>query len=427
MASTGEPDIRKRIEELAKRAHDLRREHTRAALKEWSEDKEGKVPAAFCSGTHANELLTAMGVVSLTPGTISAIAVTRGSAPQFINEADKRGLSPDFCSYSRCFLGMAYLGQGPTGHLRAPDIVITDQSACDAQAMAWEIPSRLYKVPIFRFDGAVRCRELPGKFDKHMLEWRVSELKRLIKFIEEHTQARFDYDKFKEVMVLSTKAHELLKQIQDHRQAIPCPRGFKETASDLFYIAVMPGTQGGVDYFSLVLEEVKERVKNRIGIAAEERYRLFFDGIAVWHAREIFDYLLEKGAVIPFDSYTTCDFSGHMLDGIYCDPEKPFENLALRRIYSTVSTSIEQRLARFERGIKDWHCEGAILFNNRSCRVSSGANFDVARVLRDKFGIPVIEFEGHQADPRGFDGSAIKENLNVFLEALETNKRRRRS
>jgi benzoyl-CoA reductase/2-hydroxyglutaryl-CoA dehydratase subunit BcrC/BadD/HgdB len=193
---------------------------------------------------------------------------------------------------------------------------------------------------------------------------------------------------------------------------------------DVFYTVYLPGKQEALEYFTLLLEQVEEKVKNNVGIARSERFRIFYDNVPVWYHLDIFDYLNELGAPAVFDMYSSWFPLGSDMDGIYFDPEKPFESLALHRLYFPPMLSLEFSLERYVRAIKEWHCDGAILLNNRGCKVFSGGNSLKTQILRDKYGVVTMSFEADQADPRTYNEVEVKSKIDKFIELLEARKRR---
>jgi benzoyl-CoA reductase/2-hydroxyglutaryl-CoA dehydratase subunit BcrC/BadD/HgdB len=59
------------------------------------------------------------------------------------------------------------------------------------------------------------------------------------------------------------------------------------------------------------------------------------------------------------------------------------------------------------------------MFSNRSCRPQSIGQDEVVQMIREKHGLPVLIFEGDQADAEGFNMQDAKNKIDGFVEILE--------
>ncbi|MHA1431042.1 MAG: hypothetical protein ACTSRV_11725 [Candidatus Freyarchaeota archaeon] len=57
-------------------------------------------------------------------------------------------------------------------------------------------------------------------------------------------------------------------------------------------------------FYEGLLSEVKERVKNKIGVIPEEKYRLLWDNIVLWYNVGLSNYFHKYGAVFVLEPYT---------------------------------------------------------------------------------------------------------------------------
>lgn len=416
-------ELRKRLEQRNLQIVQHRKEYTRRYYQDLAEAKSKGIPVAHTSAVGPAELLYSMGFEVCMPENYCTICASKQIAQPFVEAAEQRGFSRDLCSYSRCALGMLFLNNGPYGALPKPDIVIGNPIGCDPYTKWWEAWAKEYQVPFFIFDVPFN---FSGEIQEHELQWVVSELKRLVSFIEEHKLAKFDYAKFQRSIMLAGKAFDLFQEVLNMRKAIPCPRGLRETVGDIFYIVTQVGKQEAVDYMTLLVEDSRERVQHKIGILPQEKFRLFYDNIPIWYRLQLIDYFAQKGAVFVVDEYTNFVWSGYYFIGGRFDPEKPFESLALKLLWVFNNVGLLPILKTYQRCIAEWHCDGAVFFSNRSCKNLSGENIDKAVVLKEKFGIPSMSFEAEMADPRSLYEAEVKARIDAFLELLEQKKEERR-
>jgi benzoyl-CoA reductase/2-hydroxyglutaryl-CoA dehydratase subunit BcrC/BadD/HgdB len=410
-------DIRAQLAQRKRQADELRKQHTKEHYQELAEAKAKGIKVAWTPAGILPELLDAMGILTCSPENYSAICAAKQLAGKFCEAGEMRGLSPDVCAYGRCIMGMMWTNDGPLGPLPDPDVVILDPTFCDAHAKMWEVPAIHYNVPSFRVDGAFR---FDGELKKRELDWRVSELRRLVAFCEEQLGVKFDYDKFKENMRIADQVRTLYNEMQNLRKERPCPRSTRETVADIFYIVTFPHSKAALQYFTLVAEECRERVKHKVGIVENERFRLFYDNIAIWYWLQLYDYFHERGAVFASDAYSNTIFNGFYADGRKMETDDPFEQLALRQIYQQVCTGVIPNVERYAEMVSEWHCDGAVIFVNRGCKVLSSGNLDKSNVIGKRLGLPILEFEGEMADPRSINRAEVEGRASMFLEMLAT-------
>ncbi len=376
--------------------------------------KEGR-PVAYTTALGPTELLYAMGVEVCMPENYVTICCAKQMAKAFCEEAESRSISPDLCSYARCGLGMMYSMDGPMGALPEPDFIVGVVSACDPHAKWWELKARHYNVPLFLIDSPYR---LHGKVEPHHEEWMISELKRLAGFVEEQTGNTFVEDDFRECVRLSGEAHSTFAEIQDLRKHVPTPRGIREMVGDLFYLITQTGRRESVEYYRMVLKETRERVRRGEGVLDEEKTRLYFHNIPLWFNLQIFDWLAAQGAVVAMDFYTNHVWHGFFFDGGRFDSKDPFRDLARKWLFFDNHVGLPVKLSRSLISAREWGCQGAIFFSNRSCKVYSIGQPEQMRALEKELGVRSFIFEAEMADPRSFSMDRWKEHMCMFLDFL---------
>jgi benzoyl-CoA reductase/2-hydroxyglutaryl-CoA dehydratase subunit BcrC/BadD/HgdB len=104
----------------------------------------------------------------------------------------QRGFSQDLCSYARTNLGLFLEGneRAPGGGMPLPDLLIATQTACTTHVKWWETLSHTLKCPLVVVDAGY---PQDGELEDYQKEYFISELKRLVAFIEEHTKPYWAY------------------------------------------------------------------------------------------------------------------------------------------------------------------------------------------------------------------------------------------
>ncbi len=283
-------ELHERLTGRAKRIDQHRRDYTRRYYDEVIQAPSKGIPVCYGVAAIPFELCYAMDVLPCTPENYITICCTKQMAERFCEAAEARGITRDSCSYPRVGLGMMYLEDGPYGALPKPDFIVGMTLCCDAYSKWFDIYASYFQVPEFRIDGPFN---LYGKPKRYEIEWMANNLKRFVAFMEEVTGKKLDYDRLKEVVKLADQACQLYTEIQEYRKAIPCPRDLRETLGDAFYLIVQRGTPQAVEYFTMVRDNVKEMVENKIGVVPDERFRLIYDNIPPWYRLGLLDYFAE--------------------------------------------------------------------------------------------------------------------------------------
>lgn len=373
---------------------------------------------AYCSAWGPTEILYAMDMLPFMPENYAVIAAARQQVVPFLEEAEAKGVTRDVCSYCRASLGMMWLDDGPYGALPRPNLVISYPHLCDPYSGWWELHARHFDAPMFNFDGPFLLTAQP---QEHHLDWVTQQLKDLVAFIEQNTDRRFDYDRFREVVALSAQAKALAWQLQEYRKTIPSPVGLREAVNDIFYLSVFLGRQEAVDYFTLACREAEEKIAQGRGASDEEDIRLFFYNIPPWYCLDQFINLFAgRRAVIVCDYYSGFLWLGDYFDGLELNPDRPFESLARAHLYFSGVVGLDSDMERLGRAMTEWSCDGAIFNICPGCQVHSRNEILKMKKLVEQTGLPVVGYEAAQADPRTYTAEKVSLIVESFLDTLDS-------
>ena len=368
---------------------------------------QGK-PVAWVTVFTPVELLYALGVYPVAPEHFGAMCSARGFILDYLQEAEREGYSQNLCSYSRCSLG--YVLSGMSGLMPPPDILVTFRNSCDVYVKWWQSLHMHLGTPLFV--GETPYVLTSEDLDNYVLDYVVKQLEQLVEMAEEKFGLRLDMEKLVDIVRLSDKASELWLETLKLRRFRPCPLGGRDSASDIFPLVVMQGTKEAVKFYEELLEEVKQKVNVGEGVLENERFRLLFDGIWLWHAFDLIKYFEDKGAVFVYEPYS--DAWAYRLDA-----SKPLESIARKILAMGLNVDIDIRTERFSRSIEEFQIDGAVLFSNRSCKSWSAPQIVTADILSKGFNVPYLLFEADMADPRQYAEAQIKSRIDAFLEVLD--------
>jgi len=372
----------------------------------WDVKTQSK-PIAWITVFTPVELLYALDVYPISPEHFGAMCSARGLVLDYLEQAEMGGYSENLCSYSRC--GLGYTISGMNGLMPPPDILITFRNSCDVYVKWWQSLHAHLGTPLFL--GEAPYVLTGADLGNYVLDYVVKQLEQLIKVIEEKFGLKFDMEKLVQTVKLSDKSSDLWLETLKLRRSKPCPLGGRDSASDIFPLVVMQGTDESVKFYEALFKEVKEKVDKKEGVIENERFRLLFDGIWLWHALDLIKYFEDKGAVFVYEPYS--EAWAYRLDA-----SKPLESIARKILAMGLNLDIDLRIESFLDSIKEFQVDAAVLFSNRSCKSWSAPQLVTADILSKEFNIPYLLFEADMADPRQYSEAQIKNRIDAFLEVL---------
>ncbi len=336
------------------------------------------------------------------------VGIVSNDNQKFISTADDLGFPCYNCSYYRTWYGMIEAGAWPK-----PDFITYSSSPCDNTPKGQEMAAKAMNVPSYGMDRPYKLFT-----PQSMAYWR-KENEGLIRFLEEQTGRKMDYNKLKEVVQLSYRATEIYLEINHLRNKVPTPMPAEAAFAPMAAYRAFAGTQECVDYLEQLRDELKERVANGMGAVNPERFRYVYASSLPYFDLELMP-LMEKryGAVNCSDTSQWWRENAEWL----IDPEDPVGNLAYRVSFGPANclhgTMVDQAEEVKQMALQS-KADAVIYFNNRGCRhISSGY-----RIVKDKIerelGIPWGTIDCDMLDKSFTTREKILEKLDTFFEMVE--------
>ncbi|HQJ09586.1 MAG TPA: 2-hydroxyacyl-CoA dehydratase family protein, partial [Deltaproteobacteria bacterium] len=276
-----------------------------------------------------------------------------------------------------------------------------------------EVHARYFNVPLFIFDTPF-CHT---GFAPEARQYVRNQLNEYIEFLEGVCGKKFDYDRSIEVGKLSMEGQRLWAKVLDTAAHRPAPMSAFDAFFFLALIVTLRGTKTVVDFYTELLEEVKERVKNGISAVENEKYRLLWDNLPVWYRLKwLSDKFASHDACLVADTYTTA-WCGSMK---YIDENNFIDSMAeaYTRIYLNIGVD-EMAKTIFEM-IDKYDVDGLVMHSNRSCKPYSFGQYDIQRMVQEKKGIPCMMLESHMTDERSFSESQTATRIDAFMEVIKS-------
>jgi benzoyl-CoA reductase/2-hydroxyglutaryl-CoA dehydratase subunit BcrC/BadD/HgdB len=175
----------------------------------------------------------------------------------------------------------------------------------------------------------------------------------------------------------------------------------------------MRGTPEALEYYRLLLEELRQKVNEGAAAVGAEKYRLLWNGIPVWFAlRPMLQLMSRHGANLVCSTYT----SAWVLE---FDPDNLLGSMAEAYTAILINQSLGLKLDNLEKLLREYGLDGIIHHSNRSCKPYCFGLYDLSRRLQaGSHPVPEMIFDGDQTDPRHFSWAQFETRFQSFMETL---------
>jgi len=215
-------------------------------------------------------------------------------------------------------------------------------------------------------------------------------------------------------MEISNECGRQWQRASKYFEADPSPMNGFEMFNYMALMVCARGRRETVEAIRLLADELEERYRaGETTFKGEPKYRIMMEGIACWpYLRATSTGLKSRGI--------------NMVTTIYADAfgfdYNTFDEMI--RAYCRVPNAINLELSRDKRIklCKDNHVEGLLVHTNRSCKLWSGFMYEMSRQIGKECSIPVVSFDGDQADPRNFSEAQYDTRVQGLTEIMEANK-----
>jgi benzoyl-CoA reductase/2-hydroxyglutaryl-CoA dehydratase subunit BcrC/BadD/HgdB len=377
-------------------------------------DQTGKKIAWITSGGPVEPLI-AMDVIPVYPENHGAMIGASKMGVDLCEKSEEMGYSRDLCSYARTDIACSPINGGPIGGLPKPDMLICCNNICGTVLKWYEIQARYYDVPLFILDTPFCHTE----FSIEAKEYVKKQINEYLKFLEMVCDKQFDYDRMKQVGQLSLKGQRLWQAVLDTTVHQPAPMSAFDAFFHLALIVTLRGTQIVVDYYSSLLDEMRERITSGISAVHNEKYRLLWDNIPIWYrTRWLSEKFASHDACLVADTYTSAWCSslkyineGNFLDTMADGYTKIYLNIGVDKMAEHVIEMIDK-----------YNANGIVMHSNRSCKPYSFGQYDILKIVKEKRDIPALVIEADMVDERSFSESQIETRIDAFMEVLKARK-----
>ena len=424
--------------------------------------EEGKPLAYTFICCSYDEIMRAMDIVPVWTENYAGICGAKRDAERFLERAESLSLSRSLCTYALCGIGFDQwreeLGSmppdAPWGGQAKPDFMLSSgQILCDPRNKWYQaVQQYMPDVPIYNvglpwpvYEDDIEVADVEDYYVRYIVE----EFRGLVRFLENQTGKKMDWDRLSELVDLAERTWNLIWETYELRRAVPTPMGTGDAMNTMVPMVFMMGTQEGYDFFLELNRELKDKIARKEGIIPDEKYRLLWGGgLPSWFALTDFNYFNSKGAVFPVET------TYRMIEPIYRlnipETNDPIERLAWRwlRYWTCWYDKAKKRpgsepdVERLIQYIEDYQIDGVVMHEAFSCRTwHLGLIWQLNQLKKIYKPIPVLVLgpDGKKKEERRELPSLILESdiidissysevdtrnrIDAFIETLEQSKK----
>lgn len=355
------------------------------------------------------ELLRVFNIHPVYPEQYGAICGSRKVSGELCQVAEAHGYSQDLCSYARSHIGSILRPDlAPMKGLPKPDLLVACTNICGTVLKWYEALARIFQVPLIVIDTPYQ----PGEVTEQAKKYVLRQLEAAVEELERLTGVAFNEKKLDAIAEKSRQVTTLWREIKELCVAKPSPLNAPDLFIHMAPIVVLRGTDVGVKYYTLLKQEVEQRVQDGVGALPEEKVRLVWDNIAIWpHLFRFFKMFSERGACFVADTYT----GGWAMDFAQGNS---MEQLAVTYTEVFLNRSAQYRAQQIIDQIRQFDADGFVMHSNRSCKPYSLVQEVIRRQVMQETGVPGLMVEADMADPRAFAEESTRTRVQAFLETL---------
>jgi len=391
-------------------------------------------------GALAEEMLSTIDVVPIYTENYGAVCAAKKGAEPLLMAAEAEGYANVICGYVRTGIGHAIkrkeLGRippdVPEGGMADPDILIGSSARCDPRYKWYQALGRYLNVPYCTFDAVTPPPNTdPDEIREYYVAYQVEELRILRACIEKHLGRKIDDDKLMQAVITAEQTRAWWWKCYEIRRAVPCPMPSEDMLSAMTPGLYYPPYQESLDFYKKLYAELEERVKNKVGVVPDEKYRLLWGGgLPPWHSMNIFNFFEDLGAVCVIEN-CYCPFEPFEDSYKYNDPIERLARWYFHRMTIGYKRALQlgtgdptvQKLLDW---IEEYHIDGMVMHSSVSCRATTIGQIYYKNLIQDYIKIPTLFMESDIVDARDYSEAQTKTNISAFIDTLETQKQKRR-
>jgi len=362
------------------------------------------------------EILRAMGLVPFMAELLGiALPIIEPHAvEEYIDCAESHGIPPDICSLPKSTMGLVLSGQFPEGIA-----IVSSNLPCDGGMSSYTVIEKKLGLPTIRLD-------IPHHFyNDRARSYFVEELRRMIKWLENNTPGKMDWDRLKTICEernrMVDQELELWDIIKDRPSRLAAEPVY---LSHLWGANVMPGHPESTRVFAKICDIARENRQKGKGALPDEKYRALLWNPPLIHFSDLFSW-----AETAYGVSLIIDSMSYNRREPYIDTSS--EETMLMGIGQNI---MEGPMARHTRGpaqnyiddifqiVRRFDIDMLWVAGHVGCKNTAALNGMLREKCREQ-GLPMLIINYDLSDPRVVSREGIIEQVNHFMENIMKAKR----
>jgi benzoyl-CoA reductase/2-hydroxyglutaryl-CoA dehydratase subunit BcrC/BadD/HgdB len=376
----------------------------------WDAKKRGE-PVGWSSSKFPAEIAEALGLAVCYPENQAAAISAKHGGQRMCEHAESLGFANDICGYARISLAYAAGAECEEKTMPQPDFLLCCNNICNCMTKWYENIARMHDIPLIMID-------VPYNNTTEVSEETVAYLKGqfqdAIKQLEKISGRKWDEKRFEEVCQNSNRTAKAWLKACSYCQYVPSPLSGFDLFNHMADVVTARSKPETAAAFEMLAEEYEQAVKNGTStLPYEEKYRIMFEGIPCWpELRALFKPLKAKGI------NTTAVVYAPAFGFVYDNLDEMMRAYCKAPNSVCIETGVDWR----EGICRENKVDGVLVHYNRSCKPWSGYMPEMERRFRKDLSVPVVGFDGDQADPRNFSEAQYATRVEGLFELMEANK-----
>jgi benzoyl-CoA reductase/2-hydroxyglutaryl-CoA dehydratase subunit BcrC/BadD/HgdB len=371
---------------------------------------------AWCTSVGPAELLRAMDFEVHFPENHGAMLGSTRRSTDLIPEANAVGYSPDICSYLTSDIG-AYLKKttplskaypGIT-QVPRPDVLVYNTNQCrDVQDwFGWY--AKELGVPAIGISSPKNVVDVT----ESLVDDVARQIQALVPTLEAISGTRLDIDRLRETVARSRECSEVWKDVLETAKHSPTPFTFFDGSIHMGPAVCLRGTQEAIDYYQVLLAELRQRVADGVAAVEGEKLRLYWEGMPVWgRLRQHSEMFAQLGASVLASTYCS-SWVFPAFDGA-----DPFRSMARAYLELFIVRSEKYKEQYLQDMQSRFQVDGIIYHDAKTCPYNSNNRYGLPQRLESRTGIPSLVLSGDLNDLRCVSDEQTKINVEAFVEQL---------
>jgi benzoyl-CoA reductase/2-hydroxyglutaryl-CoA dehydratase subunit BcrC/BadD/HgdB len=173
---------------------------------------------------------------------------------------------------------------------------------------------------------------------------------------------------------------------------------------------LLRGTEEAVQYYQILLSELKHRISEKVAAVPGERLRFYWEGPPIWCAlRPLASLFIDQGIAVVASTYAHT----YAFEGLHRD--NPIESMAATYTSIYPNRSREYKVRFLAREFERHAVDAAVFHDARTSPEHSGVRYGIHIRLRRDTGVAPLVIEADTHDLRLVSVDHIRVQLQEFL------------